>query len=66
MRTKIGDWFSGAFGYTTLNILSQKVGLKKGEKHGKGIHGIPLTRVLSTFAQLPEGEGGTRPIFGYG
>ena len=63
MRTKIGDWFSGAFGYTTLNILSQKVGLKKGEKHGKGI--IPLTRASSTFAQLPGGAG-TRPIFGYG
>lgn len=64
-RTKIGDWFSGAFGYITFNILSQKVDLKKAEKHGKGI--IPLMRVLSTFAQLPGRRGaGTRPIFGYG
>ena len=64
-RTKIGDWFSGAFGYITFNILSQKVDLKKAEKHGKGI--IPLMRVLSTFAQLPGRRGaGTRPMFGYG
>ena len=54
-RTKIGDWFSGAFGYITFNMLSQKVGLKKAEKHGKGI--IPLMRVLSTFAQLPGRRG---------
>ena len=64
-RTKISDWFSGAFGYITFNMLSQNVGLKKAEKHGKGI--IPLMRVLSTFAQLPGRRGaGTRPIFGYG